>query len=139
MTFSDTSHERAEKPPPTPSDPLPIGFGEVRAGITRELHALADLGLSDAAALARAVEITAAKIRNSPVLVERQAHDGQCHACGQSLDDARPVVAVMQAKVGSLWVHGGECHDAHRRRRATLVDRIMRSAGYGAETSGEAA
>ncbi len=127
-------------PPTTPYDPLPIGPDEVRAGVARELHALADLGLSDAAALTRAVEITAAKIRNSPVLVERQVHDGRCHACGDALDDSRPIVALMQAKGGRvLFVHHGGCCLEHSRRRAALVDRIMTAAGYGVETARNAA
>ncbi len=127
------------RPPPTPSDPLPIGPDEVRAGVARELQSLADLGLSEAAALVRAVEITTAKIRNSPVLVERQVHDGRCHVCGDALDDTRPVVAVMQAKGGPLWLHHGACCLEHSRRRAALVDSIIAAAGYGAEAEGVAA
>ncbi len=124
----------------SPAEPLPISPDDVRAGISRELHALADLGLSDAAALVRAVEITAGKIRNSPVLIERQIHAGQCHACNGPLDDTRPMVAVLQAKGGSpLWLHHGACCLEHSRRRAALVSKIMRAAGYGAEAEGEAA
>ncbi len=132
MTISDTSHGRAVDTPTNPYEPPPIGPDEVRAGVARELHALADLGLPDAVALARAVEITEAKIRNSPVLVERQAHDGRCHACGESLDGTRPEIAVMQAKgAGRLWLHSGTCHAEHSRRRVAQVDDIMAMAGYG--------
>ncbi len=116
-----------------------ISPADVRAGVARELRALADLGLSDAAALACAVEITAGKVRNSPVLVERQAHDGRCHVCDGPLDDTQPVVAVMQAKGGPLWLHHGACCLEHSRRRAALVAEIMRAAGYGAGAEGEAA
>lgn len=155
-SFRASNLRQPPKPPKPPKlrlwwlAPSPISGGavtapaitsaHVRAGVARELRVLAEVGVTGPEAMRRSVEITAAKIRNSPVLVERQAHDGQCHACGQSLDDARPVVAVLQAKGGGhLWVHGDECHDAHRRRRATLVDRIMAAAGYGAETTREAA
>ena len=117
-----------------------ISPADVRAGMARELQSLADLGLSDEAALARAVEITAAKIRNSEVLAERQAHAGRCHACGDALDDTRPVVAVLQAKGGGhLWLHHGKCCLDHSRRRAALVSKIMVAAGYGAGAEGEAA
>lgn len=118
----------------------PISEGDFRAGIERELRTLAGLGRSGPDALRDAIAIVAGKIRNSSVLVERQAHDGRCHACGGSLDETRPVVAVMQAKGGGcLWVHGGECHAEHSRRRAVLVDGIVAAAGYGADRMGEAA
>ena len=95
---------------------------------------MAVLGRSGSDALRDAVVIVAGKIRNSPVLIERQAHDGRCHTCGALLDETRPVVAVMQAKGGGhLWLHGGECHAEHGRRRVALVDDIMRAAGYGAD------
>ncbi len=110
MTISDTSHGSGETTPPNHYQPLPIGPDEVRAGVARELHALAEDGRHGPAALARAIAITAGKIRNSPVLVEHQAHPGQCHACGDALDDSQPVVAVMQAKGGGpLWLHHGGC------------------------------
>lgn len=113
---------------------------DVRAGVARELRSLKAMGRSGAAALWDAIAITAAKIRNAPVLVEHQAHAGLCHACGEPLDGTRPEVAVMQAKGGGhLWLHSGECHEVHRRRRAALVDDIMRAAGYGPEIEGRAA
>ena len=112
----------------------PIPAADVKAGIERELRALAGLGRSGSDALRDAVAIVAGKIRNAPALVERQAHDGRCHACSEPLDETRPVVAVMQAKGGGcLWVHGGECHAEHSRRRAALVNGIMAAAGYGVE------
>jgi hypothetical protein len=113
----------------------------VHLGVEREVKALGEMGISGPDALARAVEVTAAKIRNAAVLVEHQAHDGLCHACGAPLDDSRPVVAVMQASPGRpLWMHNGTCHDQHRTRRAGLVDEIMKAAGHGAGTTdGEAA
>ena len=117
-----------------------ISPADVRAGVARELRALAADGRHGSEALRDAIAITAAKIRNAPALVERQAHPGRCHACGEPLDDAHPVVAVMQAKGGgSLWLHHGECCDEHSQRRAALVDRIMAAAGYGVEAKGEAA
>ena len=118
-----------------------ITLVDVRAGLARELRALEELGRTGPEAVRDAIEITAAKIRNAPVLAEHQAHAGLCHACGEPLDGGRPEVAVMQAKGGGhLWVHGGECHEAHSRRRAEMVDRIMRAAGYGADQrTGDAA
>lgn len=141
MAVSDTAPGAAESTPTNPYQPHPIGPDEVRAGIARELHSLADLGLPAPDALARAIAVTAAKIRNSPVLVERQAHPGRCHACDGPLDDARPVVAVMQAKGGGpLWLHHGACCLEHSRRRVALVDGIMASAGFGPDQHiGEAA
>lgn len=113
---------------------------DVRAGVARELRALEILGRTGPAALRDAIEITAGKIRNAPALVEHQAHPGLCHACGQALDGSRPEVAIMQAKGGGhLWLHGGECHAEHGRRRTALVDSIMRAAGYGPEAEGKAA
>ena len=113
----------------------------VHLGVEREVKAFGEMGISGPDALARAVEVTAAKIQNAAVLVEHQAHDGLCHACGAPLDDSRPVVAVMQPSPGRhLWVHSGACHDAHRARRTDLVARIMAAAGYGeAQTDGDAA
>ena len=118
-----------------------ITAADVRAGVARELRALAEDGVIGPAALARAVAITAARIRNSLVLVEHQVSAGHCHACGGALDDAQPVVAVLQAKGGGhLWMHGGECHEAHGRRRLALVDEILREAGFGSgRQMGEAA
>ena len=113
---------------------------DVRAGVARELRALEALGRTGPDALRDAIEITAAKIRNAPALVEHQAHAGLCHACGEPLDGTRPEVAVMQAKGGGhLWLHGGECHEAYGLRRTALVDDIMRGAGYGPEAEGKAA
>ncbi len=122
------------------ADPLPILPSDVRAGVERELRALAEDGCTGPDALRDAIVITRSKIRNSPVLGERQSHDGRCHVCGSVLDDARPVVAVMQAKGGRrLWLHS-ECHAEHSRRTAALVDSIMAAAGYGADRrEGEAA
>jgi len=115
------------------ADPLPILPSDVRAGVERELRALAEDGCTGPDALRDAIVITRSKIRNSPVLGERQSHDGRCHVCGSALDDARPVVAVMQAKGGRrLWLHS-ECHAEHSRRTAALVDSIMAVAGYGAD------
>ena len=113
----------------------------VRLGIAREVGALADLGLPASEALARAIAVTANKIRNSSVLVERQVHDGRCYACGGPLDGSRPEIAVVQAKGGAhLWMHAGECHAVHSRRRAALVDEIMVGAGYGpGDRTGEVA
>lgn len=116
-----------------------ISAADVRAGVEREMRALAEDGCTGPDALRDAVAITRSKIRNSPVLGERQFHDGRCHVCGSALDDARPVVAVMQAKGGRLWLHS-ECHSEHSRRTAALVDSIMAAAGYGADRrEGEAA
>ena len=113
---------------------------DVRAGVARELRALAGDGRRSSDALRDAIAITAAKIRNAPVLIERQAHPGLCHACGDALDDGRSVVAVLQAKGGgALFLHHAECCVEHSRRRAALVDRIMVAAGYGAEAKKEAA
>ncbi len=120
---------------PVTVDPLPISPVDVRAGVARELRALAEDGREGPDALRDAIAITAAKIRNSPVLVERQVHDGRCHACGDALDDTRPVVAVMQAKGGPLWLHHGACCLEHSRRRAALVAEIMMAAGFGASTA----
>ena len=139
MTISDTIHRAAGDTHTNPYQPHLIGPDEVRAGVARELHALADLGLSDAATLARAVAITAGKIRNSSVLVERQPADGRCHVCHDPLDDSRPEISVMQGKPGSpLHMHAG-CHAEHKRRRMAMVDRIMTAAGYEVEAQGEAA
>lgn len=116
-----------------------ITAADVRAGVARELRALAEDGREGPTALRDAIEITRAKIRNSEALAERQAHTGQCHVCCAALDDAAPVVAVLSgSRGGALYLHAG-CHDAYRARRAALVDRIMAAAGYGAETDGEAA
>ncbi len=125
----------------SPDDPLPIPADAVHAGVNRELRALAGLGRSGPAVLSDAIAITAAKIRNSPALVERQTHDGRCHTCDQPLDGTWPEVAILQAKGGGhLWMHAGECHDEHSRRCAALVDRIMAAAGYGiSQSEGEAA
>ncbi len=113
---------------------------DVRIGVARELRALAEDGRDGPSALRAAIAITAAKIRNSPVMVERQAHDGRCHTCGEPLDSTWPEVAILQAKGGGhLWMHAGECHDEHSRHCAALVDRIMAAAGYGISQAGEAA
>ena len=111
----------------------------VRLGVERERHFLADLGITGPEAERRAVAITAGKIRNSALLAERQAHDGQCHVCGGALDDRAPTIAVLSGGPRAhLFMHAG-CHGAYRARRAALVEAIMRAAGYGAGTNGEAA
>ena len=138
--INDTLHRGSESGPTRAYQGLPIGPAEVRAGIAREVGALADLGLSASEALARAIAVTASRIRNAPVLAERQAHDGRCYACSKPLDGTRPEVAILQAKGGGpLWMHGGECHEMHSRRRAALVDEIMVAAGYGPGDRTEAA
>ena len=115
----------------SPAEPLPISPDDVRAGVVREMRSLAEDGREGPGALRDAVEIARAKIRNSEVLAERQAHGGRCHVCDGPLDDSAPVVAVLTGKRGAhLHLHAG-CHDAYRARRVALVDRIMRSAGYG--------
>ncbi len=125
---------------PPSIDPLPISPSDVLAGVERELRALAEDGREGPDALRDAIAITAAKIRNAPAMAERQVHVGFCHACGDALDDSRPVVAVLQAKGGGpLWLHHGACCLEHSRRRAALVAEIMMRAGYGAEATGEAA
>ena len=126
--------------PPPPGDPLPISEVEVRAGVARELRVLGDFGRTGPDALRDAIEIVAAKIRNSAALVESQSMDGRCHVCREPLDGTRPEVAVMQGKPGSpLHIHSA-CHGDHKARRTALVDRIMAAAGYGpAQTDGEAA
>ena len=114
---------------------LPIPPEKVRAGVERELRALADLGREDPDALRDAIAITAAKIRNSEALVERQVHDGRCHVCGHPLDDTLPVISVLTGRPGAhLHLHLG-CHAEHVRRRAALVDKIMAAAGYGGAAS----
>ncbi len=116
-----------------------ISPSDVRAGVARELRALADDGREGPEALRDAIEITRAKIRNSEALAERQANGAACHVCDGPLDDTLPVIAVLTGKPGShLFLHAG-CHDAYRTRRAALVDQIMTAAGYGAEQQGEAA
>ena len=123
-----------------PSGPLPISPDDVRAGVARELRTLADLDRTGPDALRDAIEIVAAKIRNSAALVESQSMDGRCHVCRAPLDGTRPEVAVMQGKPGSpLHIHS-VCHADHKTRRTALVDRIMTAAGYGpAHMDGEAA
>ncbi|RYC29642.1 hypothetical protein D3273_22790 [Lichenibacterium minor] len=130
----------ADRAAPPPGDLLPISPSDVCAGVARELRALAEDGREGPAALRDAVEITRAKIRNSEVLAERQAHGGRCHVCDGSLDDSAPVVAVMTGRRGAhLHLHAG-CCAAHSVRMTALVDRIMVAAGYGAdERTGEAA
>lgn len=125
---------------PPPGDPLPISPSDVRAGVARELRALAEGGREGADALRDAVEITRAKIRNSEALAERQANGAACHVCDQPLDDTLPVIAVLSWSRGApLYLHAA-CHDAYRARRTALVDRIMASAGYGETlTNGAAA
>ncbi len=116
-----------------------ISPADVRAGVARDLRALAEDGRERPDALRDAVAITAGKIRNAPVLSERQVHAGQCHACGGPLDDTRPLVAVLNPGGPALHLHGGECHAAHSARKAALVGSIMTAAGYGAEAEGVAA
>ncbi len=125
---------------PPPGDPLPISPADVRAGIERELRALAEDGREGPDALRDAVGITRAKIRNSEALAERQANGAACHVCDGPLDDTAPVIAVLTGKRGaSLFLHA-ECHDAYRARRVALVDRIMAAAGFGADQqTGDAA
>ena len=115
------------------SEPLPISSADVRAGVERELRALAVLGRTGAAAQRDAIEITRAKVRNAPVLAERQLDGGRCHVCEEVLDDALPVIAILTGKSGAhLFVHS-KCHDEHRRRVSALVERVMAGAGYGAD------
>ena len=125
---------------PPPGDPLPISEVEVRAGVARELRALAEDGREGPGALRDAVEITRAKIRNSEALVEHQAHGGRCHVCDEPLDDSASVVAVLSGKRGApLFMHAA-CCPAYTARRVELVNRIMAAAGYGSdERTGEAA
>ena len=118
-----------DQPISPPGAPLPIAPSDVRAGVERELRALAEGGRTGPDALRDAVEITVAKIRNASALVERQAHDGRCHVCQDPLDGTRPEVAVMQGHPGKpLHMHAG-CHADHKARRTALVDRIMEAAG----------
>ncbi len=97
-----------------------ISPSDVRAGVARELRALAEDGREGPDALRDAVEITRAKIRNSEALAERQANGAACHVCDEPLDDSAPVVAVLSGKPrGPLFLHAG-CHDAYRTRRDGL-------------------
>ena len=125
---------------PPPGDPLPISPSDVRAGVARELRALAEDGREGPDALRDAVEITRAKIRNSEALAERQANGAACHVCDEALDDILPVIAVLSGRPGAhLFLHAA-CHDGYRARRTALVDRIMATAGYGETlTNGAAA
>jgi hypothetical protein len=114
---------------------VPLSPTDVRAGVARELRALADLGRAGPDALRDAVEITAAKIRNSAALAESQWNGSRCHVCDDSLNDDRVVVAVMQGHPGKpLHMHAG-CHAEHKARRTAIVDGIMTAAGYGAGTT----
>ena len=120
--------DRAAAPPSDTT--LPIPPEKVRAGVERELRALADLGRDGAAALRDAIAITRAKIRNSEALAGRQVHDGRCHVCGEPLDDTLPVISVLTGRPGAhLHLHS-TCHAEHIRRMATLIDRIMTAAGF---------
>ena len=116
---------------PSPETPFPISPADVRAGVARELRALAEVGREGPEALRDAIEITQGKIRNSPALAERQANGSACCVCNAPLDDSLPEIAVLTAKRGLvLWMHAG-CHGAYEVRRMTLVDQIMAEAGYG--------
>ena len=118
---------------------LPIQPAEVRAGVERELRALAALGRTGPDALRDAIAITRAKVRNSEALAERQANGGRCHVCDEALDDSLPVVAVLTGKRGThVWLHS-DCHAEHSRRIAAKVEAIMAAAGYGADRREDAA
>ncbi len=113
-----------------PSDPFPISPADVRAGIERELRALAVLGRAGPDAERDAIEITQAKIRNSPALIERQPANGRCHVCQELLDGSRPEIAILQPKPGEALHMHADCHNEHSRRRSDLVGRIMAAAGF---------
>ena len=136
--FLDLNHaapqpEAAASPP---GDSLPISPSDVRAGVERELRALAEDGREGPTALRDAIAITAAKIRNSEALAERQAHGGRCHLCDGPLDDSAPVVAVMTGRRGAhLHLHA-RCCPAYTARRIALVDQIMAAAGLQREAAG---
>lgn len=123
-----------------PGNPLPIAPNQVRAGVERELRALAEDGRTGPDAERDAIEITRAKIRNSEALAERQADAGRCHGCGGVLDDSLPVVSVLTGKRDTVLILHAGCHGEHSLRIAALVERIMAAAGYGADRrEGEAA
>lgn len=113
-----------------PTGASPISPDVVRAGVERELRALAALGREGDPALRDAVAITAAKIANSEALAERQANGAACHQCDGPLDDNAPVVAVMTGRPKAhLFLHAA-CYGAYRARRRALVRAIMAEAGY---------
>ena len=114
-----------------PGQPLPISPADVRAGVARELRALAEVGREGPKALRDAIEITQGKIRNSPALAERQANGSACSVCSRPLDDSLPEIAVLTAKRGSVLLMHAGCHGPYEVRRMTLVDQIMAEAGYG--------
>lgn len=112
--------------------PPPIPLATVRAAVEREVRALAEDGRGGPAALRDAIAITAAKIRNSEALAERQAHGGRCHVCDEAFDDSLQVIAVLSWSRGSpLHLHT-KCHHTYSARRIALVDQIMVAAGFGA-------
>ena len=107
----------------------------IRSAVDRERRAFAGLGQFGPEVEHEAIAITRTKPGNAPDLAELQMSPAPCHACGGPLDDTRPVIAVTTGRPRSpLWLHGGACHDAHRRRRAARVDALMTAAGFGPTT-----
>ena len=129
MNEATLQHESVSNP----DGALPISSVEVHAGIERELRVLAVLGRTGSGAKRDAVEITRAKIRNSPALIERQPANGRCHVCQEALDDSRPEIAILQPKPGDALHMHAHCHAEHMRRRSDMVDRIMAAAGFVSE------
>lgn len=115
------------------AEPSPVAASIIRAAVDRERRALAALGRFGPDAERQAVAVTRAKLGNAADLAEVQANPTRCHACGDVLDDTRPVVAVMTGRPRShLWLHARNCHDAHSRRSAERIDALMAAAGFGA-------
>ncbi len=125
---------------PPPGDPLPISPSDVRAGVARELRALAEDGREGPDALA-------GRHRDHGREDPEQRSPGGAPGAWRTVPRLRraprrqpPVIAVLSGKPGAPASLHAACHDVYRARRTALVDRIMTAAGYGETlTNGAAA
>ncbi len=123
--------ENAARAAPAPLIPP----AKVRAGVERELRALAARGCTGPEAHRDAAAITRALVRNSPALYVPQADPYRCHVCGDRETPDRPLVPVINAETMTgpdrhHWLHRA-CHDEHIRCQLEAVEAVMAAAGFG--------
>lgn len=69
-------------------------------------------------------------LHNDPRLAPQQGEAAMCFICGGPGITGNALLPFLSAVRGRYhWIHGGECHDIHRRNQAEKVDACLRAAG----------
>lgn len=69
-------------------------------------------------------------LHNDPRLAPQQGEAATCFVCGGPGITGNALLPFLSAVRGRYhWIHGGECHEIHRRNQAEKVDACLRAAG----------